>query len=173
MKKGIDVSVHQGDIDWKKVKESGMEFAIIRLGFRGYESGKIVLDNKFEDNRIIYTDDFYKEYEGYTKDEASETTFYRYITNQVVYIDANNNIVTDDTYCSKYFCYAIRSKTPEMIDMVEKSENKYEDAEILEIESEVVPMTGDKIIYSVIFILISLVSITYLSIKKYKSMSNE
>ena len=27
-----------------------MEFAIIRLGFRGYESGKIVLDSKFEDN---------------------------------------------------------------------------------------------------------------------------
>ena len=49
-KKGIDVSTFQGDIDWKKVKKSGMDFAIIRLGFRGYESGKIVLDNKFEDN---------------------------------------------------------------------------------------------------------------------------
>lgn len=49
-KKGVDVSTFQGDIDWKKVKKSGMDFAIIRLGFRGYESGKIVLDNKFEDN---------------------------------------------------------------------------------------------------------------------------
>lgn len=49
-KKGVDVSTFQGDIDWKKVKKSGMEFAIIRLGFRGYESGKIVLDSKFEDN---------------------------------------------------------------------------------------------------------------------------
>ena len=31
--KGIDVSSHQGDIDWKKVKASGVEFAIIRLGY--------------------------------------------------------------------------------------------------------------------------------------------
>jgi len=49
-KKGIDVSTFQGDIDWKKVKKSGIEFAIIRLGFRGYENGKIVLDSKFIDN---------------------------------------------------------------------------------------------------------------------------
>lgn len=49
-KKGIDVSTFQGDIDWKKAKNDGMDFAIIRLGFRGYESGKIVLDSKYEDN---------------------------------------------------------------------------------------------------------------------------
>ena len=49
-KKGVDVSTFQGDINWKKVKNSGMEFAMIRLGFRGYESGKIVLDSKYEDN---------------------------------------------------------------------------------------------------------------------------
>ena len=51
-KKGVDVSTFQGNIDWKKVKNSGIEFAIIRLGFRGYESGKIVLDNQFENNMI-------------------------------------------------------------------------------------------------------------------------
>ena len=48
---GIDVSSHQGDIDWKKVKEAGVEFAMIRLGYRGYgSSGKLVLDTKFEQN---------------------------------------------------------------------------------------------------------------------------
>ena len=41
---GIDVSAYQGDIDWVKVKESGVDFAIIRLGYRGYESGKLVED---------------------------------------------------------------------------------------------------------------------------------
>lgn len=51
-KKGIDVSTFQGEIDWKKVKNAGIEFAIIRLGFRGYESGKIVLDNQYENNMI-------------------------------------------------------------------------------------------------------------------------
>lgn len=50
---GIDVSKFQGKIDWKKVKESGIEFAIIRLGFRGYgDEGNIVLDSSFEQNAI-------------------------------------------------------------------------------------------------------------------------
>ena len=43
---GVDVSYYQGDIDWEKVKESGIEFAMIRLGYRGYgEEGKLVEDN--------------------------------------------------------------------------------------------------------------------------------
>lgn len=41
---GIDVSAFQGNIDWEQVKASGIEFAIIRLGYRGYESGKLVED---------------------------------------------------------------------------------------------------------------------------------
>ena len=42
---GIDVSYYQGKIDWEAVKASGIEFAIIRLGYRGYgEEGKLVED---------------------------------------------------------------------------------------------------------------------------------
>ena len=41
---GVDVSAFQGNIDWKKVKQSGIDFAIIRLGYRGDESGKLVED---------------------------------------------------------------------------------------------------------------------------------
>jgi GH25 family lysozyme M1 (1,4-beta-N-acetylmuramidase) len=42
---GIDVSKFQGEIDWEKVKEAGVEFAMIRVGFRGYgQSGKLVED---------------------------------------------------------------------------------------------------------------------------------
>ena len=41
---GVDVSAYQGDIDWQQVKDSGIDFAIIRLGYRGYESGKLVED---------------------------------------------------------------------------------------------------------------------------------
>lgn len=47
---GIDVSKFQGDINWNKVKNDGIEFAFIRCGYRGYETGKIVEDEKFEDN---------------------------------------------------------------------------------------------------------------------------
>ena len=49
-KLGIDVSKFQNEIDWQKVKDAGVEFAIIRLGFRGYESGELVLDEKFTAN---------------------------------------------------------------------------------------------------------------------------
>ena len=42
---GIDVSSYQGDIDWHQVAEAGVDFAIIRLGYRGYESGKLVEDS--------------------------------------------------------------------------------------------------------------------------------
>lgn len=47
---GVDVSAFQGKIDWKKVKQSGIDFAIIRLGYRGYESGKLVEDEYAKTN---------------------------------------------------------------------------------------------------------------------------
>lgn len=50
--KGIDVSKYQGEIDWNAVKEDGVEYAFIRLGLRGYESGKLVLDECFDDNML-------------------------------------------------------------------------------------------------------------------------
>ena len=45
--KGIDVSVHNGDIDWQKVKADGIEFAILRAGYGKLASQK---DQKFEQN---------------------------------------------------------------------------------------------------------------------------
>lgn len=48
--KVIDVSKYQGDIDWEAVKADGVEYAFIRLGLRGYESGKIVLDECYDEN---------------------------------------------------------------------------------------------------------------------------
>lgn len=33
---GIDVSDHQGEIDWKAVADAGYEFVFVRVGFRGY-----------------------------------------------------------------------------------------------------------------------------------------
>ena len=47
---GIDVSSHQGTIDWKKVKETGVQFAYIRCGYRGYETGLINKDEMFDYN---------------------------------------------------------------------------------------------------------------------------
>lgn len=48
LKKGIDVSYYQGDIDWERVKSAGVEFAIIRCGY-GMDV-KNQDDEKFERN---------------------------------------------------------------------------------------------------------------------------
>lgn len=49
MKKGIDVSEHNGTINWENVKNSGIEFVIIRLGWIGNKNNH-TLDKKFEEN---------------------------------------------------------------------------------------------------------------------------
>lgn len=52
IEQGIDVSYHNEDnkkaIDWAKVKAAGVDFAILRVGYRGYAAaGKLMPDNKF------------------------------------------------------------------------------------------------------------------------------
>ena len=48
---GVDVSVHQGEIDWQQVAGAGIDFAMIRIGYRGYGSeGKMMGDTHFLDN---------------------------------------------------------------------------------------------------------------------------
>ena len=47
---GVDVSKYQGNINWKKVRNDGITFAMIRLGNRGWGTGKIELDPYFVNN---------------------------------------------------------------------------------------------------------------------------
>ena len=49
-KAGIDVSKWNGDIDWDKAKNAGVEFAIIRAGYRGSVTGSLIQDIYFEEN---------------------------------------------------------------------------------------------------------------------------
>lgn len=49
MKKGIDVSQHNGYINWDSVKQSGIEFAILRLGWIGNKNNHTI-DTRFEEN---------------------------------------------------------------------------------------------------------------------------
>lgn len=44
---GIDVSEHDGEIDWTQVKAAGVDFAMVRAGYRGYGQGSLNLDNYF------------------------------------------------------------------------------------------------------------------------------
>lgn len=46
----IDVSSHNGDINWEKVKGAGIKGAMIRVGYRGYGDATIVEDDCFQKN---------------------------------------------------------------------------------------------------------------------------
>ena len=46
---GIDVSYHQGDVEWTKVAADGIDFVIMRVGYRGYESGVLNVDGRFHE----------------------------------------------------------------------------------------------------------------------------
>lgn len=47
---GIDVSEHQLEIDWEQAAENGVEFAIIRAGYRGSTEGDLYTDEYFHRN---------------------------------------------------------------------------------------------------------------------------
>lgn len=47
---GIDISKHNGTVDWNAVKNAGVEFVILRCGYRGSASGVLVEDEKFRTN---------------------------------------------------------------------------------------------------------------------------
>lgn len=50
VRRGIDVSEHQHGIDWAQVAQSGVDFAFIRVGYRGYSKGGLVEDAYFRAN---------------------------------------------------------------------------------------------------------------------------
>ncbi len=47
---GIDVSAHQGVVDWEAVSQSGIEFVILRAGYRGSSQGLLYEDETFQKN---------------------------------------------------------------------------------------------------------------------------
>lgn len=49
-KLGIDVSKWNQEIDWEAVKDAGIEFAIIRCGYRGASTGALVIDPRYREN---------------------------------------------------------------------------------------------------------------------------
>ena len=47
---GVDVSFYQGEIDWRAVAGDGIDFAILRLGYRGYTQGGLMQDKQYTQN---------------------------------------------------------------------------------------------------------------------------
>ncbi len=51
IRQGIDVSEHNGKVDWRTVAASGQaDFAFIRVGYRGYSSGGLYPDSRYKEN---------------------------------------------------------------------------------------------------------------------------
>jgi len=47
---GIDVSAWQSDIDWQQVKDAGVDYVMIRIGWRGSEQGTLFEDECFQEH---------------------------------------------------------------------------------------------------------------------------
>ena len=47
---GVDVSKYQKNVDWKKVKAAGIDFAFIRAGYSGLATGSLTKDPYFDQN---------------------------------------------------------------------------------------------------------------------------
>nr|MBQ8252811.1 glycoside hydrolase family 25 protein [Lachnospiraceae bacterium] len=46
---GVDIDKNCGDVDFKKLKKDGVDYVMIRIGYRGYESGLITIDEEYFD----------------------------------------------------------------------------------------------------------------------------
>lgn len=149
--------------EWSPLYPSGIDELLIEseIRYNWY---------KFENNQIVYIDEYYTSYDGYTRDDASAKTFYRYVTNEKIIVNQNNQMISDESYCKKNFCYIKVSTTPTMVDLSEKEENLYENAELKEFTPEVVPKTSDSMWYYLSALVISVISILYYTVRKRKKV---
>lgn len=151
--------------DWSLMYPSGLDESFIEseVRYKWY---------KFNNNEIEYVDEYHANLDGYIKDEGSAMTFYRYITNKMLVFNSSNEMVLDNDYCVKSFCYVKLFNEPTLIDTTNKVETKYAETPIYEYTSEVTPYTGDNIMYFIIALIISSL-VLLIVVKKKKKMSYE
>lgn len=104
VRNGIDVSYYQGNIDWNAVKNSGIEFAFVRVGYRGYgASGTLMQDAKAKENlRDAYNAGLkvgaYIFSQAITEEEAREEA--EFALNQIAGYHIDMPVVIDYEYVS-------------------------------------------------------------------------
>ena len=96
--RGIDVSAYQEDIDWEAVANSGVDFAFIRLCYRGYTEGSLVRDVYFDRNVQGAIENgigvgVYFVTQAITVEEAKEEA--RYVLENIKYYDVTWPLVYD------------------------------------------------------------------------------
>jgi len=103
--RGIDVSKYQAKIDWKQVAEAGVEFAIIRLGYRGMNEGTLELDPYFVENVKVASQNgikvgVYFFSQAVSEEEAEEEA--KFVLNAVKGYDISYPIVFDTERVTTY-----------------------------------------------------------------------
>lgn len=104
----VDVSTFQSAIDWAAVKASGIDMAIIRVGYRGYGTGAVVLDEMFENHcegaleaglkvGVYFFSQAINRAEGVEEAEFVLDTISRYNIEGPVVIDTEYLYVDDET----------------------------------------------------------------------------
>ncbi len=126
---GVDVSYHQGEINWEAVAADGIQFAMIRCGYRGYGNGDLVTDSCYQGNMQRALDNgldvgVYFFSQAITEEEAVEEAEYvlslleGYTVEMPVVFDMEilqedaraNNLISDERVkISKAFCDTIRA----------------------------------------------------------------
>lgn len=133
MIKGIDVSKHNGNINFEKVKQSGIDFVILRIGYRGYLDGSLKIDPTFIENYIkakkrgLYIGGyFFSQAKDKNEGIAEREYCLKIIKNNNIYFDypvyidteySNNNhtgradniSISDRTNALFGFCYTMES----------------------------------------------------------------
>lgn len=145
---------------------------------------------KWTDGEDI-TEEYYSNYkEGYYKLENDHKTYYRYITNDAVVVDSQNNFVSDLNYCVKEKCYIIKldkyrnieeepevpkepeepeePETPKTPEKPESPTTPETPEEPKEPEEEIIynPKTADNILYYDILLFLCLTSIVIVMYKQ-------
>ena len=95
---GVDVSSYQGNVDWPAVKAAGADFAMLRVGFRGYGTGALVEDSTFAQNaegaaKAGLTVGVYFYSQAVTEEEAAEEA--RFVVERLRGTDVSGPIAYD------------------------------------------------------------------------------
>jgi hypothetical protein len=150
--------------DWSTYYPSNIPEVFVQRETR-YHFYKVV------NGQVVYDDGYYTELDGYTKDEQSAREFYRYITNDYLLFNGYNELVLDDVYCVKSFCYMINRGNPTMVSTDEKFDPEYTNNDIPNVTGETVPFTGDQVIYYFIGFFLSIITVvSILIIKRRKQI---
>ena len=68
-------------------------------------------------------------------------------------------MVLNTSYCQKSFCYSVKNGTPIMINTLSKFESEYGDDDRPVVDQEIVPFTGDNVMYYIGLLSISVIGL--------------